>query len=503
MRWVKLLAPLVLLAALAGVFRSAGESPEGRPPDVILLVLDEFPGDSLLDARGRIDQVRYPNLARLAADGTWFPNAHSSYDSTTKAVPLILDGRAPVRGSFPDRRSHPRTIFDAFARAGYETLSFEEATAICPPRLCRGGRSRRPAIIPRLNGGREERFARFVRSIRPGRRPTLWVKHALLPHGPYLFLPSAARARRGPRDLVPGMNSVAGFGDEFLTRHNEQRYLLQAQFADRLVGRVLRRLEKQGMYHDAVVVVTADHGFAWQVGVDSRRSVSASNVEEVAPVPLIVKPAGRASNRIDRSYARTLDVTPTVADVAGVRLGYRTAGRSAFSRAVRRRRTVSLITRDFSTRVTISGRRWRARRRAVVRRRLRQFGSGTTGLYAGIGPNRLLVGREVAGLARDERGRVRAILAAAGELRRVRRSSGVVPAQIAGRIEGGAPGERRELAISVNGRIEAVGRSFHLIGQAPEFFAVMVPEASLEEGANSVEVFEVLRGPRLQSIARY
>ncbi|MBA2630776.1 MAG: sulfatase-like hydrolase/transferase, partial [Thermoleophilaceae bacterium] len=193
----------------------------------------------------------------------------------------------------------------------------------------RGGRSRRPAIIPRLNGGREERFARFVRSIRPGRRPTLWVKHALLPHGPYLFLPSAARARRGPRDLVPGMNSVAGFGDEFLTRHNEQRYLLQAQFADRLVGRVLRRLEKQGMYHDAVVVVTADHGFAWQVGVDSRRSVSASNVEEVAPVPLIVKPAGRASNRIDRSYARTLDVTPTVADVAGVRLGYRTAGRSA------------------------------------------------------------------------------------------------------------------------------------------------------------------------------
>ena len=66
---------------------------------MVLLVLDEFPGDSLLDARGRIDPVRYPNFAALASDATWFRNAFSVYDSTTKAVPLILDGRRPVPGS--------------------------------------------------------------------------------------------------------------------------------------------------------------------------------------------------------------------------------------------------------------------------------------------------------------------------------------------------------------------------------------------------------------------
>ena len=34
------------------------------------------------------------------------------------------------------------------------------------------------------------------------------------------------------------MNGVPGFHDPFLTRHNEQRYLLQLQFVDRLIGRL-------------------------------------------------------------------------------------------------------------------------------------------------------------------------------------------------------------------------------------------------------------------------
>jgi hypothetical protein len=41
-----------------------------RRPHVILLVLDELPGDSLLDERGRIDPVRYPSFAALAATAT-------------------------------------------------------------------------------------------------------------------------------------------------------------------------------------------------------------------------------------------------------------------------------------------------------------------------------------------------------------------------------------------------------------------------------------------------
>src|SRR5262245_55643632 len=91
-----LVSAFVLLAGLAVALvegseeKSSGAAAAPKRPDVVLLVLDELPGDSLLDRRGRVDRVRYPNFAALAGDSTWFRNAYSVYDSTTKAVPLIL-----------------------------------------------------------------------------------------------------------------------------------------------------------------------------------------------------------------------------------------------------------------------------------------------------------------------------------------------------------------------------------------------------------------------------
>jgi hypothetical protein len=55
----------------------------------------------------------------------------------------------------------------------------------------------------------------------------------------------------------------------------------------------------------------------------------------------------------------------------------------------------------------------------------------------------------------------------------------------------------RDLAVAVNGRIQAVGRSFHLRGRPTEFFSMIVPESALRPGRNRVEVLEVGPGGRL------
>jgi Sulfatase len=495
--------PATVATVRAGAEAQKVQQAAARRPHVVLVVLDEFPGDSLLDDSGRIDSGRYPNFAALARDSTWFRNAAATYDSTTKAVPLMLDGMRPAKGTEPVAADHPRSLFTALAARGYRVETFEEATAMCSPTICRGARTRRPAIIPNLNGGRPERFRRFVKSIRASSRPTLWMKHVLLPHGPYLYLPSGARTRGGARDLVPGMNSARGFGHPYLTRHNEQRYLLQLGFVDRLLGQLVRKLRRTGIYDDTLLVVTADHGFAWQVGVDTRRSVSPANVEELAPVPFFVKAPDQRRGRVSRAYAETLDVTPTIADALGLSLGYRPDGRSAFSRTVRRRRGVAVTTRDFSAMVRISGRRWEARRRAVVRRRLNELGSGSwASLYTRLGPQRSLLGQETGAVAASAPGAVSAGIAAAGSYARVRRASGLVPAQVAGSLRGGGAGEERDLAVAVNGRIEAVGRSFHLAGDATEYFGLNVPEAALREGRNRIEVFEVTASGKLRRLAR-
>jgi hypothetical protein len=97
--------------------------------------------------------------------------------------------------------------------------------------------------------------------------------------------------------------------------------------------------------------------------------------------------------------------------------------------------------------------------------------------------------------------RARAKLALAREFANVRRRSGVVPTQVAGRIHASGPGRVRDIAIAINGRIAAVGRSFHLRGQAVESFSVMVPEDSLREGRNRIEVLEVADSGKMGLLA--
>ena len=78
----------------------------------------------------------------------------------------------------------------------------------------------------------------------------------------------------------------------------------------------------------------------------------------------------------------------------------------------------------------------------------------------------------------------------------------MVPAQIAGDLHGGRAGAKRDLAVAVNGRIEAVGRSFYLTGDPTEHFAFMVPERSLHRGRNSVEVLQVSGSGGLRLLGR-
>ena len=96
---------------------------------------------------------------------------------------------------------------------------------------------------------------------------------------------------------------------------------------------------------------------------------------------------------------------------------------------------------------------------------------------------------------------MRASISGAVNLRTVRPSALLLPAQVAGPVRGGGRRAKRDIAVAVNGRIEAVGRTFYLRGVRQEYFAVNVPEASLHSGRNTVEVFQVSRG-RLRLIGR-
>jgi hypothetical protein len=171
---------------------------------------------------------------------------------------------------------------------------------------------------------------------------------------------------------------------------------------------------------------------------------------------------------------------------------------------------VRIPRRDFSRVITISADELERQRAALRQGWARLLGTGAESrLFLGdawaqayrIGPHAELIGRPAPDGA--PAGEVRARLANAGLLRHVPRRGGILPSRITGSLRGGAPGELRDLAVAVNGRIEAVGRSFRLEGQPQEWYSLMVPESAIRTGRNTVELFEVEDGDRLGSLGRF
>ena len=127
-----------LTLGATGSALAAGERP--RTP-VVLVAFDELPLNSLLDAHGRIDPVRFPNFARLARGSTWFANASTVAEGTTHAVPAILTGRFPRAGELPVYADHRQNLFTLLGGATRLHVADEE-THLCPPKLCPGWRGR-------------------------------------------------------------------------------------------------------------------------------------------------------------------------------------------------------------------------------------------------------------------------------------------------------------------------------------------------------------------------
>ncbi len=512
---------------------ASGAAPVSRSDTpVVMVVLDELPTTSLLDARDRIDARRYPAFASLAADATWYRDATTVAGRTTEAVPALLTGRRPRDGDLPIATDHPSSLFTLFARS--HRLAVEEPiTDVCPRDLCteaRPGMARRlrtlfadlrvvssHLLLPEdLRGGLppidrdykgfagegtvapgatieqrrafidevfrrlgeddpREGFSRIIRAAeRRSSRPPLLFLHTSLPHVPWRYLPDG-RQYAVPDPSIPGLVEGAWTGPQWQVDQAYARHLLQAQYADRLLGGLLERVRAAGLYERALVIVTADHGVSFRAG-DRRRTPTPTNLHDVASVPLLMKTPGQDVGRVERGVVRTIDVLPTIARELGIRLPD-VDGVPAGERGSDPATAIDMpdsweggTTQSFATLL---------RQRAERRRRERSLlGAAGYDPYA-IGPRPELVGtRAVARGTSDAR------------VRLVDEQSPYV----AGRVTG--PADGADLAVAVNGRVEAttgVGRRGR--------FGVLVPPRALRPGGNRIAVFEIGPEGELRALA--
>jgi len=89
---------------------AASAGSQSKAPPIVFVVLDEFPVAAVMNGSGEIDSARYPAIAELAGDATWYRNATTvSYD-TVKAVPALLTGTRPEPTFLITKPFHPDNV---------------------------------------------------------------------------------------------------------------------------------------------------------------------------------------------------------------------------------------------------------------------------------------------------------------------------------------------------------------------------------------------------------
>lgn len=530
------ISPLVFLMVFlfttpsGAVVRDAG-APAGaaatvsNPVPVVMIVFDEFPVASLIDPTGDLYADRYPNFARLAADGTWFRNAVTVEQQTEHSVPAIVTGVVPDQSLTPFAGQYPNSLFTALD-GPYSVHGYEAITRLCPSTTCEGESVPAAPLVgdvgivaghvllpepltedlPAISGtwgdfaatsqdfdpvagfqdalasGRRGPVDAFLDDIRDydGSRSPFFFLHTLIPHHPWQYLPDG---RDYPFIVATNPASFQGgwIDDDFLVAQGMQRHLLQVGYADHVLGETIAALEDAGLYDEAMIVVVADHGISIKPGVSHQRTITPTTVGEIAAIPLFIKGPGVDSGVIDDRRALSSDIVPTIADAIGAELGWEPDGFSLLGELPERAETTTVGPKGSVT----YGSDGHEKLEVATRIDAWFPGGDPYALIPAGAPN--LLGDTIVGsdLALSE---ITGELAMASLYRDVDLTSSTVPARVGG-VLSSDPDDPVILAIVVNGRVGAITRSYVYDGDLR--FLAMVPPELMVEGVNEIEMIEV------------
>lgn len=166
---------------------------------VVMVVFDELPVASLMTTEGDIDANRFPNVARLAQESTWYRNATVVHPTTRFSVPSLLTG-AHATSSLPIASEYPRNLF-AMLEDSHRLDVWESVTELCRLEECRQQTS------SDLDDTRS-RFAVMMDDI------TIMYLHMILPAGWRSGLPSTDQQWSHFRTQEAGNRSVDTPRDE-------------------------------------------------------------------------------------------------------------------------------------------------------------------------------------------------------------------------------------------------------------------------------------------------
>jgi arylsulfatase A-like enzyme len=333
--------PLRCLAFGALVLAAACAPAEPGRPHVVLITVDTLRPDHL--SLNGYERDTSPNIDAFAAEAWHYPNAVAVLPKTGPSMTTHLTGRPPCEHQVTANRiripGEVPLVAELFQDAGYRTAAFVSNPVLSKPKgYARGFKVYREFT---KEGGLDGLNAAFRKwgAKKPWDQPTfVWI-HYIDPHGPYtppgeygdLYQDDEwARAdeRRLPTEYEPlagwPINYVHGAIPSYQLRDDEDRvaayvawYDAEIRYMDAAFAEVRAFLETEGLYDDATLVFTADHGESLGEH-DYWFEHGWYAYEATARIPMIVKPSGGAAARTIADQVSNLDTAPTLLAAAGI-----------------------------------------------------------------------------------------------------------------------------------------------------------------------------------------
>ncbi len=295
-------------AAVAGLALSVsvnhGSQQAPRHPNILLITLDTFRAD-------RIGAYGYklaatPNLDRLAREGVRFADATTQSPLTGPAHTALLTGRYPTRFGVRNNASTPVpdsavTLAEMFKVAGYRTGAFIGAFVLDRQYGFAQGFDTFDAAFSGFRAQDKQLVQRAAGDVTPP--AVAWMTSSATPFFAWVHFYDAHTPYAAPGPI----------GAKFKARPYDGEIV----YVDAAVGRLLAALTASGTLDRTVVVAIGDHGEA--LGEHGEEEHGIFLYEGVLRIPWLVRlPKAERAGTVVSEQVRSIDLAPTVLDLAGI-----------------------------------------------------------------------------------------------------------------------------------------------------------------------------------------
>jgi arylsulfatase A-like enzyme len=364
-RWMVGAAVVLVAVGAVGLARRPKATARGdQQPNVLILAVDSLRADRVFAPDAAL---RFPTLARMAANGIRFREAHVTVPRTFPSFVTLLTGRFPhhhgIRHMFPTaeaRKSIGPALPAAFAKAGYRTAVVSDYAGEIFSRtplgfevtdtpyfdmktiIAQRGLEVHPNVLPYATSRLGRRLFPALEALADHSDPDILAERAIeqldswQPRPFFLTVffstahfPYAAPAPYYKRFASGGYDGPYRYQKPPLAPAPQNdldasqiRALYDGAVAatDAAVERVLRKLERSGLAKNTIVVLLADHGENLydqpERGMghgDHLRGDAADHVPVV-----VIDPIHHPAPHDVMGIVRDVDVAPTLAALAGI-----------------------------------------------------------------------------------------------------------------------------------------------------------------------------------------